>query len=229
MRDNLDKWIKDAKEDTPDSGEYRRLNRVLVKERMITEVPGRKRRHRLLIFLVALLMMVSVSGKISQLGSNSFDSDKKVELNAMGDTVTRYYDQFGGGSTNLPDSFTEADVRGFKQSLAAGEGEGEMLRVTGLSYGGKTTWVKIMRREVNGKVIENGQVTDNPVSEILDNEVVFYQAHMKDLMGKIKTLPAQAEVTMVVDGIIVDFDIWTFDYPGYGKVIRYVGIPQEKQ
>jgi hypothetical protein len=227
MHDNLDKWIKSAREVTPDSGEYRRLNRVLVKERMITAAPGRKRHHPILIFSLALLMMVAFSGKISQLGSNSFETEKKIGLSAWGDTIIRHYNVFGGGSTNLPDSYTDADVRAFNQSLAAGEGE--MTRVTGLSYGGKTSWIKHMRRDINGKVTETGQSTVNPVSEEPVDMVAFFIAHMGDLKGKMKSLPPQAEVTMTIDDVLVDFKVWTYEYPDYGKVTFYDGYPAEIQ
>lgn len=227
MRDNLDKWIKDAREVTPDSGEYRRLNRVLVKERMKVAEPGRKRHHRLLIFSVSLLILVIFSGKISQLGGNGFDFIKKREVNLLGDTLSFYYDGVGTARINLPDSLTDAEVEAYKQSLAAGEGK--IIKVTGLSYGGKTQWLKILRREVLGRESIDGRATESPVSEYPKDFEKFMLANMEELVARAESLPPHAEAIMLVDGIMVDFDIWTFEYPGYGKVTWYVGFPVEKQ
>lgn len=74
MKENLDKWIKDAKETAPDSGEYRRLNRILMKERMLTTESGRSRRHRILIVALVLVLLLVLFGSISQLGSDGFNT-----------------------------------------------------------------------------------------------------------------------------------------------------------
>jgi hypothetical protein len=69
MKANLDKWIKDAKADVPDSGEYRRLNRILLKERMHTTGTGHRRLHRVLLVsfvLVGLLFFFWVIQPIRQ-------------------------------------------------------------------------------------------------------------------------------------------------------------------
>ena len=58
MKANLDKWIKDAKDDVPDSGEYRRLNRALLKERMHTTGTGRRRLHGVLLVSIILVVLV---------------------------------------------------------------------------------------------------------------------------------------------------------------------------
>ena len=58
MKANLDKWIKDAKGDVPDSGEYRRLNRALLKERMHTTGTGRRRLFRVLLVSCILVVLL---------------------------------------------------------------------------------------------------------------------------------------------------------------------------
>ncbi|MCK9996755.1 MAG: hypothetical protein KAH56_10815 [Candidatus Krumholzibacteria bacterium] len=58
MKANLDKWIKDAKDDLPDSGEYRRLNRVLLKERIAIVGPRRRRFHRVLLVSFILVFLL---------------------------------------------------------------------------------------------------------------------------------------------------------------------------
>jgi hypothetical protein len=223
MHDNLDKWIKDAREVTPDSGEYRRLNRVLVKERILTRNPSRKRRHRALITAIVALIMIVFSGTVSQLGSNSFEFVKKTQVHPLGDSVTVYYDAFGTGSINLPTDMAEADVRAYKQSLAAKEGE--LFKVTGLSYGGKNSWHVHIRRVVKGVIWEEGRGSRDPVSEDLPNEMSFLTTHMKDLVRKTRTHAAHAETTITIEGHVVPLKAWTFEYPGYGKVTRYVGYP----
>lgn len=226
MNDNLDKWIKDARETTPDSGEYRRLNRILVKERLVARNPSRKRQHRVLIFLVTLLALLIFSGQISQLGSNTFETIKTREVHPLGDTLTYYYDVFGTGSVTLDDSFTESDVLAYKQSLAANDEE--IVRVTGLAWGGKYTWLKHVKRDINGRDHISGLAPKNPVSEDPRDLIKFLMTHMEDLVHKTKTLPAQAETTLTIDGVLVKMDVWTFTYPGYGEVTRYSGYPIEK-
>lgn len=227
MRDNLDKWIKDAKEDTPDSGEYRRLNRVLVKERLLAQNPSRKRRHRVLITAMVTLVMIMFSGKISQLGSNSFEFIRKTEVNPLGDTLTVYQDAFGTGSITMRTDLTEAEVFAYNQSLAANEGV--LIKATGLSYGGKTSWFLHLRRILNGIEKINGRHSRDPAAEDLPNEIEFLTTHMKDLVGKSRTYPAHAETTVTIEGHVIRFDAWTYEYPGFGQVTRYVGLPLEKQ
>ncbi len=61
MKANLDQWIKDSREDVPDSGEYRRLTRVMLKERMTTMAP-RHRHHRVLLVSLSLVFLMMFSG-----------------------------------------------------------------------------------------------------------------------------------------------------------------------
>ena len=58
VKTNLDKWIKEAKDDVPDSGEYRRLNRILLKEQMHTTGNGRRRLHRVLLVSIILVVLI---------------------------------------------------------------------------------------------------------------------------------------------------------------------------
>lgn len=74
MKANLDQWIRDARDDTPDSGEYRRLNRGILKERMSTVVSHRRRNHRVLLVSVSLVFVMLFSGQLNQLGSDDFDT-----------------------------------------------------------------------------------------------------------------------------------------------------------
>ena len=62
MKANLDKLIKDAKANVPDSGEYRRLNRVLLKERMHATGTGRRRLFRVLLVSCILVVLLFFLG-----------------------------------------------------------------------------------------------------------------------------------------------------------------------
>ena len=65
MKLNLDRWIKDAKDEVPDSGEYRRLNLLLLKERMSVAGPRRRRRHRLLLVFAILVFLLFLTGQLN--------------------------------------------------------------------------------------------------------------------------------------------------------------------
>ncbi len=223
MKENLDKWIKDAKVITPDSGEYRRLNRILMKERMLTTKSGRSRRHRILIVSLVLVLLLVLSGSISQLGSDGFNTRKFAGLSTRGDSLTLYSNEFRGGTTSLPEDFSPEDVDEFHRSVAAGEET--IYMVTGLSYGGKTSWLKLVVRDINGKEHRNGVKPDSPVSQEPDNLLPFFQSHIQDLIARCQTDPPRDRMQLEVDGVVIEFGVWTYEYPGYGEVTRYVGYP----
>ncbi len=225
MNANLDKWIKDARDDVPDSGEYRRLNRAMLKDRMAATTPRRRRIHKMLLGSLSLVFLMLFSGQVSQLGSDSFDTTTDtIILTMSGDTVTFYENVFRGGSAVLPD-FSEADVEDYHRSVAAGEGE--LVKVTGTSYGGKTNWDKIVRRIINGKENLGGEIVKDPKSETPHDFLKFMKDHVADFNARLKLEPPHGEMQMVVDGILVDFQFWTYEYPGYGKVTRYTGTPAQ--
>jgi hypothetical protein len=187
MADNLDKWIKDSKVEAPDSGEFRRLNRVLLKDRMATVIPARRRRFRLLLVMVTLVLLLLVSGQISHLGSDSFETKISTEYcAALDDTV---------------------------------------IKATGLSYGGKTSWLKYVTRDINGRENTEGRATENPPSQEPENILQFLQEHYRDLVARTKIDPSHATQRLTLDGILFEFEIWTYEYPGFGEVTRYVGFP----
>lgn len=224
MADNLDKWIKDSKVETPDSGEFRRLNRILLKDRMLTVVPARRRRFRLVLVLVTLALLLLISGQISQLGGDNFETQKTTHFRpSINDSSTVYENIFRGGSMSLPPDFSEADIDEFHRSVAAGEGT--VVKATGLSYGGKTYWVKFVIRDINGKENLSGIPTENPPAEDPENYEEFLREHFPDLVSRTKADPPHATNRLTLDGILFEFEIWTYEYPGYGEVTRYIGFP----
>jgi len=224
MADNLDKWIKDSKEVTPDSGEFRRLNRVLIKDRMATVVPARRRRFRFLVVLVSLAFLLLLSGQIFQLGRDGFETKISTGFHpAVNDSVTVYEYVFRGGSVNLPQDFTETDIDVYTRSVSAGEGT--VVKATGLSYGGKTSWLKFVNRDINGRENTEGRPSIDPPSQDPDNFLKFLQDNFRDLVARTKTEPPHATKRLTLDGILFEFDIWTYEYPGYGEVTRYIGFP----
>ena len=227
MKTNLDKWIKDARNDAPDSGEYRRLNRAILKERMDTMGTSRRRRHhRMLLGIFSLVFLMMFSGQINQLGSDSFDTTTSTTTILLsGNTETVYENVFRGGSVVLP-GLSEADVEDYHRSVAAGEGE--LVKVTGTSYGGKTRWVKIVRRTINGEENVGGDIVHDPKPETPHDFFKFMKAHAEDFNARIKLEPPHGETKMVIDGILVNFQYWTYEYPGYGEVTRYTGTPVQE-
>lgn len=223
MKENLDQWIKDAKESTPDSGEYRRLNRALLKEHILTTRPRRTRRHRVLVVAVAVAVLFLSAGQISQLGSDGFGTRKSVQPHLLGGTINIYENEFRGGGVSLPDHFTEADVEEWQRSFAAGEGT--IYMATGLSYGGKTAWFKCVTWEINGKVNEWGGNPDSPPSDELEDETGFLLTYHQDLITRCQTDAPQGHLKMMIEDVLMDFAFWTYEYPGYGEVTRYVGFP----
>ena len=224
MADNLDKWIKDSKADTPDSGEFRRLNRILLKDRMATVVPARRRRFRLFLVLVTLVFLLLLSGQVTQLGSDNFESKVTTVFRPyLNDSVTIHENVFRGGSVTLPRDFSEADIDEYQRSVAAGEGT--VVKATGLSYGGKTSWLIIVTRDINGRENTEGRSTENPHSQEPENFLQFLQDHNRDLISRTKTDPPHTTERLTLDGILFEFDIWTYEYPEYGQVTRYIGFP----
>jgi hypothetical protein len=78
---------------------------------------------------------------------------------------------------------------------------------------------------VNGKESNYGTIADSPVSQEPPDFVGFLLTHMEDLVGKTRTHPAHEETTFTIEGREISFEAWTYEYPGYGMVTRYVGYP----
>ena len=226
MNVNLDTWIKDASIEIPDSGEYRRLNRALLKERMALLATRRQRHHRVLLMVLSVVFIMMTSGQVNQLGSDSFDTTTGTMVLPMsGDTATYYENVFRGGSAVLP-GYSEAEVEDFHRSVAAGEGE--MVKVTGTFYGGKTTWAKIVRRTISGKERLVPDTVQDPKSETPHDFIKFMKAHVKDFNARLEMEPPHGERQMVVDGVLMNLQYWTYEYPGYGEVTRYTGTPVQE-
>lgn len=225
MKSILDKWIIDSREDIPDPGEYRRLNRALVKEQMA--IAGTRRmRNRVLLAALSLAFIMMYSGQLKQLGSDDFETISSSDVLPLnGDTVTIHEAPFRGTQVYLPEDFSETDVDEYFQGAAAREGE--MIRVTGLSYEGKTDWTKIVRMVVNGQelVVNSPTPIQDPKPETPRDFEKFLLAHIMDLTARAKSEPPHARMQKAIDGVLVDFKIWEFEYPGYGKVIWYDGVP----
>jgi hypothetical protein len=228
MKANLDKWIEDAKDNVPDSGEYRRLNRAMLKEHMANMAPRRRRRHRVLLGGLSLVFLMLYSGQLNQLGSDGFDTIVRTETTVYGETKNIHENVFLRGSVGLPRNFSETDADEFHRSAAAGEGE--VVKVTGLSYGGKTAWnIFITKMKINDMEIIPGGRPNNPKSEFPDNYFEFLKTNFSDLKAKTNSAPHHRTERMIVDGQMVEFQIWTFEYPGYGPVTRYLGTPVKPQ
>ena len=226
MTDNLDKWIKDSKVVTPDSGEFRRLNRVLIKDRIQTVEPARRRRHRFLMVSLTLVLLMLVSGQVSQLGSDSFEMETTTGfLLLRDDTVTVYENVFRGGSVNLPDDFAPTDIDEYQRSTAAGEGT--IVGATGYSYGGKTSWIALVKRDINGRENIEGRTPESPLSQDPDDYMDFLRGPYKELIARTKSDPPHGTMQMAVEGVMMEFSFWTYDYPRYGKVTYYRGYPVE--
>ena len=227
MKANLDKMIKDAKDEVPESGEYRRLNRAMLKERMANMAPRRRRRHRVLLGVLSLVFLMLFSGQLNQLGSDGFDTIIRTEITSWGDTTKIYENVFRGGSVTGYGDFFESDADEIHQYLLADDGE--VVKVTGLSYGNKTVWNTFKKMTINDKEITPGGHPGNPPSEYPDNYFEFLTSHYSDLKTRANSTPPHRTERMIVDGIMMDFQIWTFEYPGYGPVTRYLGTPVKSQ
>ena len=227
MKANLDNLIKDAKDDVPDSGEYRRLNRAMLKEHIANMAPRRRRRHRVLLGILSLVFLMLFSGQLNQLGSDGFDTISRTETTYWGDSVNIYENVFRGGSVSGRGSFSEADADEVHRSIVADKGE--VVKVTGLSYGDKTVWNTFKKMNINDIEITPGGHPGNPPSEYPDNYFEFLTSHYSDLKTRANSTPPHRTERMIVDGIMMDFQIWTFEYPGYGPVTRYLGTPVKPQ
>jgi len=208
MNFNLDRWIKEAKDDVPDSGEYRRLNRVMLKERMLAANPDHRLYRRMFLAVVILVVLLILSVQFNPWGSDSFKATPSVLESPPGNTIIAHENVVG--------------------SANVASGTGTIMEVTGLSYGGKTQWLKLVKRSVNGKVNVGEETPKNPASEIPANHIQFLNTYWSDLKAKTVTDAPHKKQRMAVDGVMLDFRIWTYEYPGFGQVTRYVGKPVDK-
>ena len=81
---------------------------------------------------------------------------------------------------------------------------------------------------INGKEREVNDPIKDPKPETPHNLEKFLVANHLDLNAKTNSEPPHGKMQKVIDGVLVDFKFWTYEYPGYGEVTRYVGIPVEK-
>ncbi|MEN8006350.1 MAG: hypothetical protein ABFS42_05010 [Candidatus Krumholzibacteriota bacterium] len=226
MKDHLDKYIHDSKVILPDTGEYRRLNRALLKERMNKVAPDRARHHKLLVIALSLVLVMGLSGQVSQLGSDDFDAVPEDLLMITGKTVSTMKNEFRNTRFSVPQDYSQEDLEELNRSIAADDGK--LLGVTGISYGGKTKWLKDVQMVVNGKILETGMnLTDRP-HERPDNFDDFLLAHNKEIHLLTRSEPFQRETVMTFDGVACRVRIWEFHFPGFGQVTRYVGTPVQE-
>ena len=229
MKANLDKWIKDAKDEVPESGEYRRLNRAMLKERMAVMAPRRRRRHRVLLGVLSLVFLMLFSGQLNQLGSDSFDVVREDEdfVSPWGTIYPLMKNEFRGNSFTVPRSYSAEDIDELNRSLAAGEGKIELVK--GTSFGGKTVWTKIITRVVNGKIENRGTSLEDRPYEVPDDWDNFVLKHYREMDNKTKSMPHQRETVMTFDGVACEMKIWVFHFPEFGEVIFYMGTPIQEQ
>ncbi len=221
MKNNLDKWIRDARDDVPDSGEYRRLNRVMLKDRM--GASRSRRHHRVLLGSFSLVFLMMFSGQLNQLGSDDFEMLREDWVNPRGETIPVMRNEFRGNTFTVPKDFSPEDLDEMNRSIIAREGE--LVWVQGTSYGGKTNWTTFVNRVINGKIQGmGGSLDDRPYVEP-DNYFEFLDKYAREIVKKTKTTPPQRETVMTFDGVVCNVKIWIFQYPEYGEVIRYVGTP----
>ena len=122
MKANLDQLIKDARDDVPDSGEFRRLNRALLKERMAIAGP-RHGHHRVLLVSLCLVFLMIFSGQLSQLGSDDFEMAPEKKLNISKEMIRLMKNEFRGSAFVVPEGFSPDDLDKMNRSILAGEGE----------------------------------------------------------------------------------------------------------
>ena len=222
MKANLDQLIKDARDDVPDSGEYRRLNRVMLKERMANAGPHR-RHHRVLLVSLSLVFLMMFSGQLNQLGSDDFEMVREDWINPRGKTIPVMKNEFRGNTFTVPEGFSPEDLDEMSRSIMADEGE--LVWVQGTSYGGKTTWLKYVNRTINGKTQGmGGSLEDRPHVEP-DNYLEFLVEHAREIVEMTKSTPPRRETIMTFDGVACNVKIWVFQFPEYGEVIRYMATP----
>jgi len=227
MKANLDKWIKDAKDEVPESGEYRRLNRAMLKERMANMAPRRRRHHRVLLGVLSLVFLMLFSGQLNQLGSDGFDTIREDWVSPIGKNVPLIKDKFSGQPHSGLEDLSAKDLDEFYRAEAAGEGE--IVLVQGTSYGGKTDWLKYVNQVINGKIIKTGVGLDEGPDVEPDNFEDFLVKHELEIIEKTNSTPPQRETVMTFDGVVCNVEIWVFHFPEFGEVIRYIGTPIQKK
>ena len=226
MKTNLDKWIRAARDDVPDSGEFRRLNRAMLKVRMATLAPGHRRHNRVLLVSLCLVFLMLFSGQLNQLGgSDNFDIVRDDWVDTRETTIPVMKNDFGSIIFSVPKDFSSEDLDELNRSIMAGEGE--IVWVHGTSYGGKTNWLKYVNQVINGKIQGIGSDLDDRPDVEPDNYEDFLVKYNRVIVEKTDSTPSQRETVMTFDGVVCNVKIWVFHFPEYGEVIRYIGTPQE--
>lgn len=223
MTDKFGKLMRDAAADVPDAGEFRRLNRGLLKDRMLVTQPRSRRAFRRNQVLAAVLFGLVISAYVPQLGSDSFDLEQEVVSSAEKGDITYHTNKFRGTSFNVNEGYTKKDIDELNQQLATGEGR--IVRVTGLAWGGKTMWLKFIERDINGRRETHGTDVKNPPSQDPDGWLEFLTDHNEDIRRIMRTRRPDREETRVMDGVPVLLQVWSEEFPAVGEVLIYEGTP----
>lgn len=223
MNDKFEKLIRDSAPEIPDPDEYRRLNRVHLRERL-HEMEKPKRRHSLVVATACLALMVLFSGQISNLGSDSFDLISEPDTTLLGNETTVHTNSFSGYSFTATGS--DQKISDIQQAFAAQDGK--LTSISCLAYGGKQKW------KVNREAIIEGEIreltADNPEwlpRDDLDQEIDFFLNYYRDLLDRSKTLRPDQVSTMTVFGVEFTVHTWKHTYPSFGEVTYSRGNPTE--
>jgi hypothetical protein len=225
MTEQFDRFMRDAAGDVPDPGEFRRLNRALLKDRMLVTEPRRQRAFRRNQLFGAVLCGLIVMTFVPPLGSDSFDLEQEVVSSDHKGDITYHTNTFRGTSFNVNDGYDRQDIDELNQQLATGEGR--IVRVTGLGWGGRTIWLKHIERDINGRRVTHGTDIKNPPSEDPAGWLDFLVAHKDDVQRIKDTRLPDREEYRVMDGVRIRLQVWSEEFPGVGDVQIYEGVPAD--
>ena len=223
MSDQFEKLIRDSAPEIPDPGEYRRLNRVALRERL-HEMEKPKRSHSLVVATACLALMVLFSGQLSNLGSDGWDLIQGEYPGVDGEPVKRFADP--NNSFSLVGAENLREAQDIQQAFVARDAE--PVRVTCLAYAGLAYWNVYGLAEIDGQIQESSMdLTGILPKENLPRMAEFYENHFSELMKLSKTQAPDSTARLVIFGVEFELESWTATFPEFGEVTFSRGVPRE--
>lgn len=223
MSDRFDDLLKASAAETPDPGEYRRLNRAALRDHISHPRTGPIHRHRLIVVTACIGIMILFSGQTSQLGSDDFEMEITEGRNALGEKTTIFKDTFTGST--WVGNLSEEKIQELDQAYKSHQGEPS--RLTGLTYQGKECWT-FYRTIVNKQGVREEVPADPPpgydCDEMQDN-IRFYRTYFNDLRDRAEYLPPTNQYRVALYEVEFLVKEWTKSYPHYGEVTYSRGTP----
>lgn len=231
-RSNFDILISNSAPRVPDCGPARRQVRVLVRERTARAEWRQVRQRRLGLSLAAMLaFFAAFSGQVDQLGSDDLSFDlTRVDV-GNGQYVDRIDSKSGEMLGAAVPGSSEGEIRELQIQRILDEGT--VTALNGVSFEGATgvMWAIMIDRPINGKIVRDMRQprdVNAPFAPVGREKLPFYAEYMDDFEQAIDDgqVPGRPFGTVVAEGVTFSVIAYTKDFPVWGPVTVYRGLPR---